>query len=140
MTELRSKSAFYEHIFYPCFHSDVPLLEEEPKHWPKPLLHHHPQLLFTHPKALTLLWYTAPPFALSHHSMCFRPHAHICSFESSFHRYRMEECRNSLIFWLLESLYINLLIFSSHILTHIHPVETKSQQEAINIPFTYDTR
>lgn len=93
-----------------------------------------------HPKALTLLCYTAFPSALSHYSVYFKPHAHICSFESSFHRYRMEECVNSLIFRLLESLYINLLIFSSHILTHIHPGETWSQQEAINIPFTYDTR
>lgn len=45
---------------------------------------------------------------------------------------------NSLIFRSLESLYINL-IFSSHMLTHIHPGETYSQQEAINTPFTYDT-
>lgn len=77
-----------------------------------------------HPEALTLLCSTTPPSALSHYSTSFKPQAHICSFESSFLRYRMEECVNSLIFRLLESLYINLLIFSSHILTHIHPGET----------------
>lgn len=47
VTELRNESRFYEYLPFHAFIADPPLLEKELKQCPKPLLHLHPQLLFT---------------------------------------------------------------------------------------------